>query len=103
MLHNAESKFGHFRYRNQKFPRGDNLDKKDAQPSLWSTKLVKNLALTSRKNQAWKSVLNHPSTPKQPSNFQSVLKIALSVMGKSVKKLMIFKNDQIEVRINCIF
>ena len=28
MLHNAESKLGHFRYRNQKFPRGDNLDNK---------------------------------------------------------------------------
>ena len=28
MLHNPESKLGHFRYRNQKFPRGDNLDNK---------------------------------------------------------------------------
>ena len=27
MLHNAESKLGHFRCRNQKFPHGDNLDK----------------------------------------------------------------------------
>ena len=28
MLHNAESKLGHFRYRNQKFRRGGNFDKK---------------------------------------------------------------------------
>ena len=27
MLHNAESKFGHFRCRNQKFSDGDDLDK----------------------------------------------------------------------------
>ena len=27
MLHNAESKLGHFRCRKQNFPHGDNLDK----------------------------------------------------------------------------
>ena len=41
-------------------------------------------------------VFNHSSTSKQPSNLRCVLKIAISVMGKSVQKLMIFKINQIE-------
>ena len=54
-----------------------------------------------RESQAWNKwpllpVFNHPSTSKQPSNLRSVLKIAISVIGESVKKLMIFKINQIE-------
>ena len=107
MLHNAESKFRHLRYRNQKFPHGDNLDKiarslVSDQQTTW--KLGSNL----RESQAWNEwplllIFNHPSTSKQPSNLRSVLKIAISVMGKSVQKLMIFKINQIELWINCIF
>ena len=42
-------------------------------------------------SQAWNEwpllpVFNHPSTSKQPSNLRSVLKITISVIGKSVKK-----------------
>ena len=100
MLHNAESKLGHFRCRNQKFPHGDNIDKmalslvSDQQKS---EKVGSNFKESQARNE-WPllPIFNHPSTSRQLRvEPRSVLKIAISVMGKSVKKLMIFKINQI--------
>ena len=108
MLHNAESKLGHLRCQNQKFPNGgQTLIRLHLALSLIS-KTTKKVGSNLRESQAWNElpllpVFNRPSTSKQPSNLRSVLKIAIAVMGKSVKKLMIFKINQIEFWINCIF
>ena len=61
-----------------------------------------------RGGQAWNEwpllpVFNHPSTSKQPSNIWSALKLAISVMGRSKLMILVFKVDQVEFWMNCIF